>query len=112
MHIGYLSRAHGLNGEVILKTFDPSSTVLEEVERITLVTRANETKEFAIKIVGELFGSDLLLTLEGIRHRRDADPLVGLVVYVRWEDLDEPEEGEFFHGDLQGARSQVRPDLG
>ena len=105
LHIGYISRAHGLNGEVILKTFDPSSQVLEEVERITLVTRAGETKEFKIKTAGESPGSDLLLTLKGIIRRVDADPLVGSAVHVRREDLEEPAPGEFFHGDLVGLEA-------
>jgi 16S rRNA processing protein RimM len=105
LHVGYISRTHGLNGEVILKTFDPSSTVLEEVERITLVTRAGETKEFTIGTAGESPGSDLLLTLEGIRKRVDADPLVGSAVHVRREDLEAPAEGEFFHGDLVGLEA-------
>jgi 16S rRNA processing protein RimM len=105
LHIGYISRAHGLNGEVILKTFDPSSTVLEEVDRITLVTRAGETKEFEIGTAGESPGSDLLLKLEGIRKRVDADPLVGSAVHVRREDLEAPAEGEFFHGDLVGLEA-------
>ena len=105
LHVGYISRAHGLNGEMILKTFDPSSAVLDQVERITLVTRAGETREFTINTAGESPGSDLLITLKGINRRLDADPLVGSAVHVRREDLEAPAEGEFFHGDLVGLEA-------
>lgn len=109
LHVGYISRVHGLNGELILKTFDPASSVLDEVERLTLVTRAGETKELQIATAGESPGSDLLLTFEGIHRRVDADPLVGSAVHVRREDLEPPAEGEFFHGDLIGLEA-VTPE--
>ncbi len=109
LHIGYISRTHGLGGEVILKTFDPSSAVLEEVERITLVTRAAETKEFQITSAGESPGSDLLLRLKGIVRKLDAELLVGSAVHVRREDIEPPAEGEFFHGDLVGLEA-VTPE--
>jgi 16S rRNA processing protein RimM len=109
LHIGYISRAHGLGGEVVLKTFDPSSEVLDEVERITLVTRAGETKEFKITSAGESPGSDLLLKLKGVVRKVDADLLVGSAVHVRREDLEPPAEGEFFHGDLVGLEA-VTPE--
>lgn len=105
LHVGYISRAHGLAGEVILKTFDPSSQVMDEVERITLVTRAGETREFKVTSAGESPGSDLLLKLKGIVRKIDADLLVGAAVHVRREDLEAPAEGEFFHGDLVGLEA-------
>ncbi len=105
LEIGYISRAHGLNGEVILKTYDPASTVIEEVDRLVLVTRGEETKEMQIASVGESPGSDLLLTFEGIRSRKEADALTGSGVHVFRADLDAPAEGEFFHGDLVGLEA-------
>jgi 16S rRNA processing protein RimM len=105
LQIGYISRAHGLGGEVVLKTFDPNSTVMDEVERLTLVLRAGESKEFKVASFGVSPGNDLLLKLKGIVHRDQAEPLVGSTVHVRREDLDAPAEGEFFHGDLVGLEA-------
>ncbi len=105
LQIGYISRAHGLNGEVVLKTFDPNSTVIEEVDRLVLVTRLDETKTLEVETVGESPGSDLLLTFAGIRSRKDADALTGSAVHVHREDLEPPAEGEFFHGDLVGLEA-------
>lgn len=105
LQIGYISRAHGLHGEVVLKTFDPQSTVLEEVERLVLVTRKNETKELKVTSVGESPGSDLLISFGGIKHREQAEALTGSAVHVLREDLEPPAEGEFFHGDLVGLEA-------
>lgn len=109
LQIGYISRAHGLGGEVVLKTFDPASTVLDEVERLTFVTRAGETKELKVTSFGTSPGSDLLLKLKGVVRKDQADALVGSAVHVRREDLEEPAEGEFFHGDLVGLEA-VTPE--
>lgn len=105
LQIGYIARAHGLNGEVVLKTFDPQSTVLEEVERLVLVTRKDETKELTVTSVGESPGSDLLLSFKGINRREQADALTGSAVHVHREDLEPPADGEFFHGDLVGLEA-------
>jgi 16S rRNA processing protein RimM len=105
LQIGYIARAHGLNGEVVLKTFDPTSTVLEEVERLVLVTRKNETKELQVETVGESPGSDLLIRFVGIKQRLQADALTGSAVHVHREDLEAPADGEFFHGDLVGLEA-------
>ncbi|MFZ5438900.1 MAG: ribosome maturation factor RimM [Myxococcota bacterium] len=105
LEIGYIARAHGLHGEVVLKTYDPESTVLEEVERLVLVTRKNETKELELASVGESPGSDLLISFRGVRHRDQAEALVGSKVHVLREDLEPPAEGEYFHGDLVGLEA-------
>ncbi len=105
LQIGYISRAHGLNGEVVLKTFDPASTVLEEVERLVLVTREGETKELALAGAGQSPGNDLLIAFSSIKRRPDAEALTGSAVHVYREDLEPPAEGEFFHGDLVGLEA-------
>ncbi|MBL8912632.1 MAG: 16S rRNA processing protein RimM [Archangium sp.] len=100
-----MSRAHGLKGEVVLKTFDPSSTVLEEVERLVLITRGGKKREVTIQSVGESPGSDLLLTLKGVQQREYAAELVGATAHVYRDDLEQPADGEFFHGDLVGLEA-------
>lgn len=102
LQIGYIARAHGLRGEVVLKTFDPQSTAINEVDVLVLGTRAGETLELTLASVGEAPGSDLLLKFEGRTRREDVANLVGSSVSVRREDLEPPAEGEFFMGDLVG----------
>ena len=102
LQFGYVSRAHGLDGEIVIKTFDPSSQVLDEVERIKLKLRDGTEKEFAIEGVAEAPGADLRVLLEGVSNRPTAEKLVGSTVFVFREDLEAPVEGEFFQGDLLG----------
>ena len=102
LQFGYVSRAHGLDGEIVIKTFDPSSEVLDEVERIKLKHRDGTEREYAIEDVAEAPGSDLRVLLEGVSNRPSAEKLVGSTVFVFREDLEAPAAGEFFQGDLVG----------
>jgi 16S rRNA processing protein RimM len=99
---GYISRAHGLAGEVVVRTFDPASTVLEEVELVIAKLKDGTERKLTIKDVREGPGGDLLVTIKGVQSRVQADVLRGSGVFVRREDLEAPEEGEFFQGDLIG----------
>jgi 16S rRNA processing protein RimM len=103
--IGYIPRAHGLKGEVVIKTFDPASSVLDEVERLVVVTKEGDRRELNINTLGQAPGADLLVTFKSITHRDKADVLRGGEVFVYRDDLEQPEEGEFFHGDLVGLEA-------
>ena len=102
LQFGYVSRAHGLDGQVVVKTFDPSSEVLFEIERLKLRLKDGSERELQIEEVAEAPGGDLRVNLEGIDNRPAAEKLVGSTVFAFREDLDAPTEGEFFQGDLIG----------
>jgi len=105
LQFGYVSRAHGLDGQVVVKTFDPGSEVLFEIERLKLKLKDGTEREFAIEEVAEAPGGDLRVNLEGIGSRVAAEKLVGSTAYAYREDLAEPEGGEFFQGDLVGLKA-------
>ena len=102
LQIGYIARVHGLRGELVLKTFDPDSTAINEVDVLVLGTRAGETLELTLESVGEAAGGDLRIKFEGHTRREDVEQFKGSSVSVRREDLEPPAEGEFFLGDLVG----------
>lgn len=102
LQFGYVSRAHGLEGQVVVKTFDPSSEVLFDIERLKLKLKDGTEREFDIDEVAEAPGGDLRVSLAGVSNRPTAERLVGSTVYAFREDLDEPADGEFFQGDLVG----------
>jgi 16S rRNA processing protein RimM len=104
LQVGYISRAHGLRGELEIRTFDPASTALEEVERVLLRDRAGQERTCAL---GELRSNNkgLLVHLEGVGTREAAEALVGATVLVRREELQPPAEGEYFQGDLVGLEA-------
>jgi 16S rRNA processing protein RimM len=105
LKVGYIARAHGMNGEVAIRTFDPSSEALYEVERVVVTPRSGNERELTLREVREGPRGDLLVSFEKTTGRTMAEHLVGATVFVRREDLPPPEEGEFFQGDLVGLKA-------
>lgn len=105
LQFGYVSRAHGLHGEIVVRTFDPASSVFEEIDRVFVRTRAGEEREYEIDGVREGPKGDLLVTLKGVRRREDSEPLTGSAVFAFRDDLEPPESDEIFQGDLVGLEA-------
>jgi 16S rRNA processing protein RimM len=102
--VGYVARAHGLLGEVAIRTFDAASDALDGVERVVLRSRDGEEREFAI-IDSRPASKEVLLTLASVEGRTAAEGLRGSTVLVYREDLLPPAKGEYFQGDLVGLRA-------
>lgn len=109
LHFGYVSRCHGLQGEVVVRTFDPSSTALEEAPRVVARLKDGTERELVIESVREGPKGDVLVCFAGVERREAADELRGSGLFVRREDLEAPEEGEYFQGDLVGLEA-VTPE--
>jgi 16S rRNA processing protein RimM len=101
LELGYVSRAHGIQGEIAIRAFDPGSETLDVVERVLLRTRAGEEREMRIEDVRPTPKEDII-AFEGVGTREAAEALVGSAVFVYREDLEPPAEGEYFQGDLVG----------
>lgn len=101
LELGFVSRAHGLRGEVAIRTFDPASEALDVVERVILHTRSGEVREVHIEDVRPT-PKENIVAIEGVDSRTAAEALVGSKVFVFRDDLEPPGEGEFFQGDLVG----------
>ena len=104
LELGFVSRAHGLRGEVAIRTFDPASEALDVVERVLLHTRTGEVREVHIEDVRPT-PKENIVAIEGVDSRTEAESLVGAKVFVFREDLEPPGEGEFFQGDLVGLHA-------
>jgi 16S rRNA processing protein RimM len=105
LQLGYVSRAHGLNGEVVIRTFDPGSEALFEVDRIVVEPRSGNVQELTIAEVRSGPKGDLIVSFEKVTGRQRAEHLVGAKVFVKREDLEPPAEGEYFQGDLVGLKA-------
>ncbi len=101
LELGYVARAHGIQGEVAVRPFDPGSETLGGVERVRVRTRAGEERELRIESLRPTPKEDIV-AFEGMETREDAEGLVGSTVFVYREDLEPPAEGEYFQGDLVG----------
>ncbi len=106
---GYVRKAHGLRGEVAVRTFDSGSRALLDVPRVLVRFRGGGEQEYEVDSVGEAPHGDLLLGLVGVETREDAERLVGSELAVFRDDLEAPKEGEYFQGDLIGLEA-VTPD--
>ncbi|WP_338866080.1 ribosome maturation factor RimM [Myxococcus stipitatus] len=101
LELGYVSRAHGLRGELAVRPFDPASETLGTVDRVRVRTRAGEERDLQIESLRPTPKEDIV-AFEGVESRTEAEALVGATVLVYREDLEPPAEGEFFQGDLIG----------
>ncbi len=102
---GYIAKAHGLEGEVQIRTYDPSSEILDLVEEIVIYRRGGGEEVRRIEEVREGPKGNLLVVLEGVQNRAGSERLVGGKCYVRRADLGEPDIGEYFQGDLLGLEA-------
>ena len=76
LELGYVARAHGLTGEVAVKTFDPASQTLLDVERVLLRDKAGNAKEWQLESTRET-GKEILVVFKGVRGRSAGEALVG-----------------------------------
>jgi 16S rRNA processing protein RimM len=98
-------RAHGLRGELLLKPFNPESTLLDQLTHVYLKARDGAVQRFAIECA-RVHGDGQLLALKEVRSREAGDALRGCLVCVRREDLPAPEEGEHYLVDLIGLEAR------
>lgn len=101
LELGYVARAHGIRGEVAIRSFDPASESLDAVERVRVRTRAGEERDLRIESLRPTPKEDII-AFEGVETREAAEALVGSAVFVYREDLEPPADGEYFQGDLVG----------
>ncbi|HEX6240646.1 MAG TPA: ribosome maturation factor RimM [Polyangiales bacterium] len=106
-------RAHGLRGELLLKPFNPGSTLLTELERVLLKAPDGRLTSYVIDEARN-HGDGQLLALKGVQSREAAEALRGHLVCVKRGDLPALEEGEVYLVDLVGltARDARGADVG
>jgi 16S rRNA processing protein RimM len=106
--VGYVSRAHGLSGEVAVRMFDAASDALDDVERLVLRSQDGQEREFTV-LAARQASKEVLLSLASVVGREAAEALRGSTVLVHREDLAPPSNGEYFQGDLVGLKA-VSPE--
>jgi 16S rRNA processing protein RimM len=90
-----------LGGEVGVRTFDPASEALLDVERVRLRLKDGQDCEFTVDSVRG-GAKELIVAFEEVENRAAAEKLVGSTVFVYRDELEPPGEGEYFQGDLIG----------
>jgi 16S rRNA processing protein RimM len=96
VEIGFVARAHGIRGEVLIGLHDPASTTLSKAKTVWLGGRA-----FPIRSARDV-RQGFLLVLDGVPDRNAAEALRGAKVEVDRADI-ELADGEILVDDLIGC---------
>jgi 16S rRNA processing protein RimM len=103
--IAEVARPHGVQGELRLRLYNEASEVLLGKPKVRLVTGAG-VREARIKTARRVPGA-LLVRLDGVNGRDEAEALRGASVEVARDLLPPPQEGEHYVCDLEGCRVHV-----
>ena len=103
--LGAIASAHGIKGEVLVKSFtgDPAS-----VASYGPLTDEAGLRPITLDIV-RVTPKGVIARVAGAPDRTAAEKLKGRQLYVERARLPEPDEDEFYHEDLIGLRA-VAPD--
>jgi 16S rRNA processing protein RimM len=106
--VAEVARPHGVRGELRLKVYNPDTEVLAKGRRVLvrMPSAKAEPRRVLLTAVRPIEGG-LLVRLEGVETRDDAEAMRGATLYVDRDELPEPEEGEFYAHDVEGARAEL-----
>jgi 16S rRNA processing protein RimM len=96
--LGVVLSAHGLKGEVKVKTFTDKPASLGAYGPLD----AGDGRQFVIAALRPTKGDEALVQFKGISDRNGAESLKGQRLSVPRAALPEPEEDEFYLADLIG----------
>jgi 16S rRNA processing protein RimM len=99
--LGDIGAAHGLKGEVRLRSFTETPAAIAEYGPLEDETGAN-----AIEIESLRPGpKGLIARIKGVTTREAAEALTGTKLYVPRDRLPAAEEGAYYHSDLIGLEA-------
>lgn len=105
-----IARPHGVQGELRLRLFNADSDLLLDVDEVLL--RLKDGKEHEVSVDRARRADDaILMRLHSVNDRNRADELRGAQVCVRRGDFPALDEGEFYVGDVIGARVSLNENL-
>ncbi len=101
LSIGKIVGVHGLKG--VLKVFSYAESTARFTPGLSLHLKNFHGKEFTLKIVwAKPHSKTILLSLEGISDRDQAEELVGSDLFIEKAALEVLEEGTYYWADLMG----------
>ena len=92
---------HGLNG--VLKIFSYAESTARYTSGMSLHLKDSHGNGFVLKVVwAKPHSKSILLSLEGIRNRDQAEELVGSELFIEKAALEVLEEGTYYWTDILG----------
>lgn len=102
IELGYVTRPHGIRGELKVKLHFEQSHVLFEVPRVLLTKGEGEPKPYEIAVARRA-GKTVLLALTGVATRDAAEDLQGARVHIDRSQLPALEGDEYYLVDVVGC---------
>ena len=100
--VGAIAGAHGVRGEVKIKTFTANP---RSIGRYGPVEDETGVRSYKLTVRGEVKGL-VIARLDGVADRNQAEALKGLRLYVPRAKLPRPRRGEWYVADLVGLAAQ------
>lgn len=97
--IGIVASPHGVNGTVKVREVGTGRHLRDGIEPVVAGRRRRI-------VSSRQTGKGFLIDLEGIGDRADAAAIRGVELLLDRSELDEPDEDEFYVGDLIGLRAE------
>ncbi|MEL6182218.1 MAG: ribosome maturation factor RimM, partial [Myxococcota bacterium] len=102
LHVGKVGRPHGIRGELRVWPLEEGSETLLGQEVIFVGPDPSKAEAYTVRRARS-GGGHVVLALDGVRYRDQADALKGWSVFIKSTDLvtlDDPDE--FYAYELQG----------
>ncbi|HSZ74093.1 MAG TPA: ribosome maturation factor RimM [Rhizomicrobium sp.] len=100
--LGVVTGAHGLKGEVRVKTFTETPDGLGAYGPL----RGSDGRVFTVADSRVVKAGEAVVRFEGVGTREQAEALKGVELHITREALPETDEEEFYHADLIGLRAE------
>lgn len=106
--IAEVARPHGIKGELRLKVYNPETPLIAAGRRMILRTAEDGSRDRTVRLLTVRSTTQaVLVQLEGIVDRDQAEGLRGAKLCVPREELPVLDPGEFYAYDVEGARAEL-----
>jgi 16S rRNA processing protein RimM len=103
--VGKVSSAFGVKGWLKINSYtDPADNILQFKPWYLQVRQQNQPWKIVKVLDGRAHGKQVVVQLEGINDRNQAELLRGLEIAIKREQLPEAQDNEFYWVDLEGLR--------
>ena len=102
--LGRIAGAHGIRGEVLIKTFTAAP---ENIGAYGPLSDESGTRTFKLKSA-RATPKGVVARLQGVDDRNGAEALRGIALYIERDRLPAAAEDEFYHADLIGLAAVNR----
>jgi 16S rRNA processing protein RimM len=103
--LGHIAGAHGIRGEVLVKTYTGAP---DDIASYGPLTDATGAKSYTLKVV-RLTPKGVIARVTGVADRNGAEALKGTALHVDRAAMGDSDPGEYFYSDLIGLAA-VAPD--